>query len=114
MMGQKIFFRLALSAILVMAFMPSYAQKSPSSDYKPKKTVSVKKDKVDGADVQEFIAENNSTKALYIVNGKIVESLDTVDVNSIQTIEVLKGGDAVLVYGKRGENGVILITLKKQ
>jgi TonB-dependent SusC/RagA subfamily outer membrane receptor len=33
--------------------------------------------------------------------------------DDIESINVLKGESATAIYGKRGENGVILITMKK-
>ena len=42
-----------------------------------------------------------------------VSPLNTLDPNSIETIEVLKDADATAIYGSRGANGVILITTKK-
>lgn len=49
------------------------------------------------------------------VNGaSIYESpFNTLDPNSIESIEVLKDADATAIYGSRGANGVILITTKK-
>jgi TonB-linked SusC/RagA family outer membrane protein len=41
------------------------------------------------------------------------DPLSTIDPNSIESIEVLKDGDATAIYGSRGANGVILITTKK-
>ncbi|XMO85830.1 TonB-dependent receptor [Algibacter sp. AS12] len=49
---------------------------------------------------------------LYVVDGQFV-SISTVNVNDIQSMEVLKDASATAIYGTRGANGVILITTKK-
>lgn len=52
----------------------------------------------------------NSTDPLIIVNGIPVSSIDDISPRSVKSIEVLKGSNAS-VYGSRGANGVIMITL---
>src|SRR5690606_6742908 len=42
-----------------------------------------------------------------------VDPLSTLNLSSIESIEVLKDADATSIYGSRGANGVILITTKK-
>jgi len=56
--------------------------------------------------------ENSLNKAdpLIIVNGIPVSSIDDISPRSVKSIEVLKGSNAS-VYGSRGANGVIMITL---
>jgi TonB-dependent SusC/RagA subfamily outer membrane receptor len=53
---------------------------------------------------------------LYIVNGEPVEDwqANDIDPNLIEKIDVLKDASATSVYGARGANGVILITLKNK
>ena len=52
---------------------------------------------------------------LYIVDGKEYNgSLDDINANDIQSISVLKDDSAIKKYGKKGENGVIEIILKKK
>jgi TonB-dependent SusC/RagA subfamily outer membrane receptor len=51
-----------------------------------------------------------STEPLYIVDGMTVSSIDNISPIQIQSISVLKGASAS-IYGSRGANGVILITL---
>lgn len=54
-----------------------------------------------------------STAPLYIVDGFAMEDgLKMVDVNDIETIDVLKDASATAIYGAQGSNGVILITTK--
>ncbi|MAM28223.1 MAG: SusC/RagA family protein [Flavobacteriaceae bacterium] len=47
------------------------------------------------------------------VLGGAQSPLNTLDPNSIESIEVLKDADATAIYGSRGANGVVLITTKK-
>ena len=54
----------------------------------------------------------NNTDPLFVVNGIIVGSIDDISPQTVKSIEILKGGDAAM-YGSRGMNGVILITLKE-
>lgn len=42
-----------------------------------------------------------------------VSPLNSINPNSIESIEVLKDADATAIYGSRGANGVVLITTKK-
>lgn len=51
-----------------------------------------------------------SSEPLYVVNGVIVNSFDFVSPMDVKSIEVLKGSSAA-IYGIRGANGVISITL---
>lgn len=54
-----------------------------------------------------------STAPLYIVDGFQMENgLQNVDINDIETIDVMKDASATAIYGSRGANGVILITTK--
>ena len=52
---------------------------------------------------------------LCILEGKVISKseLDKINPNAIESINVLKGKDALQAYGKAGKNGVIQITLKK-
>jgi TonB-dependent SusC/RagA subfamily outer membrane receptor len=51
------------------------------------------------------------TEALFVVNGTPVMSIDNIRPQEVKSIDVLKGA-AASIYGSRGANGVILITLK--
>jgi len=57
---------------------------------------------------------NNNSKPLYLVNGVPMEegSIDDIDQRSVKNIEVLKDASATAIYGSRGANGVVVITLK--
>jgi TonB-dependent SusC/RagA subfamily outer membrane receptor len=53
-----------------------------------------------------------STSPLFIVDGVMVESISYIPPQLVESIEVLKGPSAS-IYGLRGANGVILITLRR-
>jgi TonB-dependent SusC/RagA subfamily outer membrane receptor len=53
------------------------------------------------------------TEPLLIVDGIVVSSFSSISPQEVDTINLLKGPDAS-IYGSRGANGVILITLKKR
>ncbi len=57
---------------------------------------------------------NASNDPLYVVDGIALSSngLADINVNDIESMEVLKDASATAVYGSRGANGVILITTK--
>ena len=57
---------------------------------------------------------NSSNSPLYVVDGIALSSigLGDINVNDIQSMEVLKDASATAIYGSRGANGVILITTK--
>lgn len=50
---------------------------------------------------------------LYVVDGNIVGSMDFLNPNDIESIEILKDAAAAAIYGNRAANGVVLITTKK-
>ncbi|WP_419033484.1 SusC/RagA family TonB-linked outer membrane protein [Dysgonomonas gadei] len=54
----------------------------------------------------------NNADPLVLVDG-IERPMTSVDINSVETISVLKDASATAVYGVRGANGVILITTKR-
>jgi len=51
-----------------------------------------------------------SSDPLYVINGVIVQSIDNVNPVEVKSISVLTGSQAA-IYGVRGANGVISITL---
>ena len=54
-----------------------------------------------------------STAPLYIVDGfQMDNGLQNIDINDIESIDVMKDASATAIYGARGSNGVILITTK--
>lgn len=54
----------------------------------------------------------NNSEPLVLVDG-IERPISTVDINSVQSVSVLKDASATAVYGVKGANGVILITTKR-
>jgi len=54
-----------------------------------------------------------NTEPLVVIDGVIGASLENVDPNDIETINVLKDGSAAAIYGSRGSSGVILVTTKR-
>lgn len=70
-----------------------------------------------GADIQITVrggtSITQSSEPLYIVDGFQMENgLQNVDINDIETIDVMKDASATAIYGSAGANGVILITTK--
>ena len=60
------------------------------------------------------ISSNGSSDPLYVVDGRITNSISNIDPNDIQSMEVLKDAASAAIYGARAGNGVILITTKGQ
>ncbi|UMB62004.1 TonB-dependent receptor plug domain-containing protein [Lutibacter sp. A80] len=56
---------------------------------------------------------NASTSPLFVVDGSPVSSITNISPQFVENISVLKGPETA-IYGVRGSNGVILITLKKK
>jgi TonB-linked SusC/RagA family outer membrane protein len=54
-----------------------------------------------------------SNGPLFIVDGIQYSSIQDINPNDIQSMEVLKDASATAIYGSRGANGVILVTTKK-
>jgi TonB-dependent starch-binding outer membrane protein SusC len=52
------------------------------------------------------------TEPMFVVDGTPVNSIESISPQEVKSIDVLKGS-AASIYGTRGTNGVILITLKK-
>ncbi|MDN5212974.1 TonB-dependent receptor [Fulvivirgaceae bacterium BMA12] len=56
------------------------------------------------------ISGNNAP--LYVIDGLVVGDMNSINVNDIASMEVLKDASATAIYGSRGANGVVLITTK--
>ncbi|WP_209401429.1 TonB-dependent receptor [Pseudozobellia sp. WGM2] len=65
---------------------------------------------------------SNTNSPLFVVDGVImgmeslqggISPINTIDPNSIESIQVLKDASSTAIYGARGANGVILITTKR-
>ena len=51
----------------------------------------------------------DNTSPLFVIDGVPGSSIDNVDPNDIETINVLKDGSAAAIYGSRGSSGVIIV-----
>lgn len=54
---------------------------------------------------------SSPTEPLYVVDGNIVGNLLGININSVESVEVLKDGS---FYGSRGAGGVIVVTTKRK
>jgi len=87
---------------------------------KPNKTADVTIDEVPHSSPLVFKSDtgNNTVlvtgneKPLYILDGKEITSLMTVNPNDIESISVLKDKSAIALYGPKGANGVVIIKTK--
>ncbi|MEJ7738342.1 MAG: TonB-dependent receptor [Chitinophagaceae bacterium] len=50
---------------------------------------------------------------LYVVDGYPMTSIETINPNDIESIDVLKDASATAIYGSRGSNGVIIVNTKR-
>jgi len=59
--------------------------------------------------------KDQPSEPLILVNGKVfTSSLDSINIQEIESLTVRKDKSATTPYGKAGENGVILITTKEK
>ena len=57
---------------------------------------------------------NAGNEPLYVIDGFVGgATIDSINPNDIESIEILKDASALSIYGARGSNGVVLITTKK-
>lgn len=56
---------------------------------------------------------NSSSDPLYVVDGVVMESIQFLNPNDIENMEVLKDASSTAIYGARGANGVVLISTKR-
>jgi TonB-linked SusC/RagA family outer membrane protein len=54
-----------------------------------------------------------NTQPLVVIDGVVGGSIENVDPNDIESVDVLKDGSAAAIYGTRGSSGVIIVTTKK-
>ena len=59
------------------------------------------------------IGSFSSVGPLYVIDGLIVNDVNHLNPQEIETMQVLKDASAAAIYGARGANGVIVITTKK-
>jgi TonB-linked SusC/RagA family outer membrane protein len=66
---------------------------------------------IDGVPVSAQTPSNSLSAG--ILPYTIIDPLNAINPNDIESIEVLKDADATAIYGSRGGNGVILVTTKR-
>jgi len=54
-----------------------------------------------------------SEQPIFVVDGKLTKSINSVDSKDIKSVFVLTDKDAIKKYGEKGKNGVVVITTKK-
>ena len=52
----------------------------------------------------------NDASPLFVVDGMILDDINFLNPNDIESVDILKDASAAAIYGARGANGVILIT----
>lgn len=63
--------------------------------------------------VRGVSSRNAGLGPLVVIDGVPGGSLDNINENDIESIDVLKDGAASAIYGTRGSNGVVVVTTKK-
>ncbi|QIA07299.1 SusC/RagA family TonB-linked outer membrane protein [Draconibacterium halophilum] len=63
--------------------------------------------------IRGAISLTSDSDPLYVVDGIPVGDPNVVDMNDVESVNVLKGPNATALYGQRAEYGVIMITTKK-
>lgn len=53
------------------------------------------------------------SEPLYIVDGMPMENIKNLNMNDVESIDVLKDASATAIYGSRGANGVVILTTKR-
>ncbi len=56
---------------------------------------------------------NRSSDPIYVIDGVITGSLNSINPADIETLQVLKDASSTAIYGADGANGVIIITTKR-
>jgi TonB-linked SusC/RagA family outer membrane protein len=60
---------------------------------------------------------NGATDPVYVVDGLVLDNFgggfNSINMNDVASIEILKDASSTALYGSRGANGVVLITTKK-
>ena len=72
------------------------------------------------SDLNDISVQNSSiilkgkSRPLFVVDGKEVSKGDDIHPDTIESISVLKGESAVKIYGEKGKDGVVVISLKNK
>jgi len=78
-----------------------------------KKAHASKRQPTDSSKLKIRGGEPNGPKPLYIVNGKRTADINKINPDDILSFDVIKPPKSIKLYGKRGINGVVLVTTKK-
>ncbi|MCF8319147.1 MAG: TonB-dependent receptor plug domain-containing protein [Sphingobacteriaceae bacterium] len=99
-----LFFLMGLMVVLGFAMKPVTVTNHPHQNYDT--TIQ---------DSTKSTSKADKNAPLCVLEGKVISKseLDKINPDAIESINVLKGKNAVNTYGKAGKNGVIQITLKK-
>nr|WP_321410149.1 SusC/RagA family TonB-linked outer membrane protein [uncultured Carboxylicivirga sp.] len=63
--------------------------------------------------IRGAISMTSDSDPLYVIDGIPTSDPNMVDMENVESVNVLKGPNATALYGQRGEYGVIMITTKK-
>ena len=90
--------------LMCMVFSYAFAQDKPKTDTVKSTTINI----VDHKSLPPY-------NTLIILNGKVIDKakMDAMNPDDIYSVNVLKGKEATDIYGRKGKNGVVLITSKK-
>ena len=60
--------------------------------------------------------DNRIPQPLFVVNGKLIayEELAKIDPQRIKDLTIVKGHEAIKLFGANGSNGVIILTMEKR
>ncbi len=92
---------LILFILLTSAINGVYAQRDSTSTSTPKPSLRFR--------------SPGANKAIVVINNRVYSSrmIPAIDQSTVINVEVKKGSEAVKAFGKQGENGALIITLRK-
>lgn len=93
---------------------PETKFKNKNQDYTAKQKQSVSESIIISKNTIPDV-KSSTKEPLYILDNKILDSkqFSKINPNDIEEIKVLKGNEAKLIYGDKGSNGAVIITLKE-
>ncbi|KAF2332466.1 TonB-dependent receptor plug domain-containing protein [Flavobacterium daemonense] len=109
-----------LSCFVMTAQEKTVSKETPKNNSAEANTLS--KDSIHAAEIPPNTrviicapSRSSAKEPLVIVDGKVINSKEfsTINPNSIESINIVKEDKAKIIYGDKGANGVIIITLKK-
>ncbi|NLR94059.1 SusC/RagA family TonB-linked outer membrane protein [Flammeovirga agarivorans] len=59
------------------------------------------------------VGTTGNSSPLYVVDGMLLDDINFLSSNDIESMEVLKDASATAIYGSRGANGVVIISTKQ-